>query len=285
VKREPNIIVNLTRGTIACDHAAIADRALPRMRGLLGRGFLLSGEGLLLQPAASVHTAFMRFPIDVVFLDRNQRVVKLVERMGAWRTASARHARSTLELPAGEAAARGIQVGDTLAVVVIPDDASELKAWSHERDLAPIRVRDTRHAGNHATGEPSIAATDSVDRVRVLLVGKDRRFRAVAGALLTRRGCSVALAEGLAKIGELVERTRPEVVVIDAGSSLTAAARTAARIQTLALPVGVVVVGDERVDRLSAMRVLEKWGSFDELYSAIANARPSGNRRSSNGHC
>lgn len=103
-------VFNLTRGTVICDHALIADRPLHRMRGLLGRRALPAGEGLLLHPTASVHTAFMRFPIDVVFLDRDLRVVKLVESLRPWRMASARRARSTLELATGQAAARGIRV-------------------------------------------------------------------------------------------------------------------------------------------------------------------------------
>jgi uncharacterized membrane protein (UPF0127 family) len=112
-----NVIVNSTRGNIVCEHAVVADQALPRMRGLLGRRSLPSGEGLLLQPAPSIHTAFMRFAIDVVFLDRDLRVVKVVEALPPWRAASARRARSTLELAAGEASARGIRTGDTLSVV------------------------------------------------------------------------------------------------------------------------------------------------------------------------
>jgi uncharacterized protein len=87
------------------------------MRGLLGRRSLRTDEGLLLQPTSSIHTAFMRFPIDAVFLDGNLRVVKLVEGLRPWRAASARHARATLELAAGEAAARGIQIGDRLELV------------------------------------------------------------------------------------------------------------------------------------------------------------------------
>src|ERR1700758_1607997 len=109
-------MVNLTRGPVVCDHAVIADRAASRMRGLLGRSSLPAGEGLLLQPAPSIHTAFMRFPIDVIFLDRSRQVVKLVETLGPWRMASTRRAHAALELAAGQAAARGIKLGDRLAL-------------------------------------------------------------------------------------------------------------------------------------------------------------------------
>ena len=66
------------------------------MRGLLGRGGLESGEGLLLRPAGSVHMFFMRFPIDVVFLSRDGEVLKIVSDLRPWRTAGARRAKSAL---------------------------------------------------------------------------------------------------------------------------------------------------------------------------------------------
>lgn len=124
VECDPRPIVNTTRGSVVCEQAVIADQPLRRMRGLLGRRSLPSGEGLLLTPAPSVHTAFMRFPIDLVFLDRNLEVVRVVERLRPWRMASARRARLTLELATGEVAARGIEVGDTLEVVAAADAPS-----------------------------------------------------------------------------------------------------------------------------------------------------------------
>ena len=62
-------------GEVVVERCLVADRPWPRMRGLLGRASLPAGEGLLLRPAGSVHTFFMRFPIDVVFLDRELEVV------------------------------------------------------------------------------------------------------------------------------------------------------------------------------------------------------------------
>jgi uncharacterized membrane protein (UPF0127 family) len=84
------------------------------MRGLLGRRGLESGEGLLLRPASSVHTFFMRFAIDVVFLARGGEVLKVVPELAPGRTAAARGAKAVVELPAGEAARRGIAPGDRL---------------------------------------------------------------------------------------------------------------------------------------------------------------------------
>lgn len=86
------------------------------MRGLLGRSQLPAGEGLLLRPAGSIHTHFMRFAIDAVFLDGDSRVVAVRSAIRPWRMARARGAKSVLELGAGEAALRGIEVGDVLHV-------------------------------------------------------------------------------------------------------------------------------------------------------------------------
>lgn len=108
----------LTRedGRVVCEQLLVAARPLRRMRGLLGRASLPAGEGILLRPAGSVHTFFMRFPIDVVFLDREQRVVGIEPALAPWRTAGRRDAKAVVELAAGEAARRGLQVGERLSV-------------------------------------------------------------------------------------------------------------------------------------------------------------------------
>ncbi len=84
------------------------------MRGLLGRSGLPEGEGMLFPRTGSVHTMFMRFPIDVVFLDAEMRVLSVREAVPAWRTVKQRGAKATLELTAGEAARVGIAPGDRL---------------------------------------------------------------------------------------------------------------------------------------------------------------------------
>ena len=98
-------------GTIVCERCVLADTALTRMKGLLGRRELPSGEGIWLKPASSVHMAFMRFAIDAVFLDRDDRVVKIAEDLRPWRMAGSRGAKSVIELPAGEAKRRGLTTG------------------------------------------------------------------------------------------------------------------------------------------------------------------------------
>jgi uncharacterized membrane protein (UPF0127 family) len=110
-----NLIVNLSRATIVCERAVIADHAPARMRGLLGRSELPGGEGLLLRPAPTIHTAFMRFAIDAVFLDSELTIVKLCPNLKPWRVAGASGGRAVLELADGEIARRGLAVGHRLA--------------------------------------------------------------------------------------------------------------------------------------------------------------------------
>jgi len=99
---------------VVCERCDVADHLVARMRGLLGRSDLPQGEGMLLRPAGSVHTFFMRFPIDVVFLNEENEVVKVVHRLAPWRAAGMKGARSVLELASGEAESRGIEVGSTM---------------------------------------------------------------------------------------------------------------------------------------------------------------------------
>ena len=106
--------VRTTEGVVVCRQCEFANTIVSRMRGLLGRRGLAAGEGLLIAPAPSVHTFFMRFPIDVVFLDKAQTIVKITHSLVPWRTAFARKAFATLELPAGTAVALGLEPGTAL---------------------------------------------------------------------------------------------------------------------------------------------------------------------------
>jgi uncharacterized membrane protein (UPF0127 family) len=101
-------------GNVVCERCTLARNPYSRMRGLLGRTGLAQGEGLLLQPAGSIHTFFMRFPIDAVFLDRERRVVDIAPNVRPWRTAGAKRSRAVLELAAGEAARVGLRPGHVL---------------------------------------------------------------------------------------------------------------------------------------------------------------------------
>lgn len=109
---------------------------------------------------------------------------------------------------------------------------------------------------------------------RVLVVATDRRFRAVTSALLSRRGCEVSVHPPGGDIRAQAARERVDVVVIDATASLTAAAHTAARLETLDPKVGLVAVSSDPSKRLAALPVIPKWGSLEGLYRAIERARP-----------
>lgn len=96
------------------DRAATAPR---RMVGLLGRSGIAQDEGLWIVPTKSIHMFFMRFPIDVVFLDRALQVVRVHEDVRPWRTAGGgKFAHSVLELPQGTAAFHNLRVGDRLVI-------------------------------------------------------------------------------------------------------------------------------------------------------------------------
>jgi uncharacterized membrane protein (UPF0127 family) len=100
-----------TDGGVVCDACLVADSPLTRLVGLLGRDGLADDEGLLLCGTSTIHTWFMRFPIDAVFLDRDLRVVDVVEDLGPWRWSGRRKAQNVLELAAGSAGERGLRAG------------------------------------------------------------------------------------------------------------------------------------------------------------------------------
>lgn len=96
---------------------ARANTFLARLAGLMFRKSLRPLEGLLLSPCRSVHTCFMRFPIDIVFLSDDYRVVGVVERLPPWRVAGGHvGTRQVLELVAGSVQQIRIQLGDYLCL-------------------------------------------------------------------------------------------------------------------------------------------------------------------------
>ena len=110
-------IVNETKSTDLATRATVADGFFSRMRGLLGRRDLPQGEGLVIVPCKSVHAAFMRFPIDVLFLDRSG-VVQHAMQLMPWRFSPVvRAAHIVLELPCGTIAAAGTAPGDVIRIV------------------------------------------------------------------------------------------------------------------------------------------------------------------------
>src|SRR5690348_6485517 len=108
------LVRNSTRNRVLADAAEVADSAATRRKGLRGRDALHPGEALWITPCEAVHTWGMKFPIDVVYLDRKKTVRKVRKAMGAWRVSACLLAHSVLELPAGSITRTQTCVGDHL---------------------------------------------------------------------------------------------------------------------------------------------------------------------------
>ena len=107
---------NETRDTVLAEAADLANTSATRRTGLLKHERLEAGDGLWIVPCESVHTFFMKFPIDLVYLDKKRKVRKVRHAVPAWRLSACLTAHSVLELPAGTLERTGTMVGDELAV-------------------------------------------------------------------------------------------------------------------------------------------------------------------------
>jgi uncharacterized protein len=106
---------NLTRGTRLTERGRVADNAISRLVGLLRDKMLAEGDGLWIVPCNSIHSFWMKFEFDAIFLDKNLRVVHLMQEMKPWRISKlVFSAHSVLEVPAGLIARSATEVGDTL---------------------------------------------------------------------------------------------------------------------------------------------------------------------------
>lgn len=113
--RKRFLVKNQTQATTVAENVQLADTPRARRIGLLAHRSLRAGEGLWIVPTQAVHTIGMRFPIDVIFLDRNRKVRRIYHRLRPFRlTRFVWRASSALEVPAGTAAASGTKVGDEL---------------------------------------------------------------------------------------------------------------------------------------------------------------------------
>ena len=108
--------IRLERGPVVCERGVLAVTAWTRSKGLLGRSGLDPDEGLWIQPTGSIHRWFMRFAIDVVYADKEGRVLKLVRGIRPWRMSACRGAKVALELPVGAIDRAGVEVGDHLVI-------------------------------------------------------------------------------------------------------------------------------------------------------------------------
>jgi len=120
-------ISNVTRQVELAGCIDVADCNQKRRKGLLGRKELRAGEGLWIVPCEAIHTFGMRFPIDLVYLDRDKRVKKVRHEVPPWRLSACLSAHSVLELAPGSIRTTGTSPGDRLefSLVEAPEDRSK----------------------------------------------------------------------------------------------------------------------------------------------------------------
>lgn len=110
------VLVNTTKKTILSDRCHFANTVLKRMIGLLNRRKFAEGEGLLFDRCYGVHTFGMRFPIDVLFLDKDLHVIRAVKALLPYRTSVVRKAVYVLELPVGALENTRTEEGDQIQI-------------------------------------------------------------------------------------------------------------------------------------------------------------------------
>jgi uncharacterized protein len=127
----PRQAINRTRGTVLASQLELAGSGETRRKGLLGREGLAPGTGLWIVPCESVHTFFMRFAIDLVYLDRKHTVRKVRTAVGPWRVSACLSAHSVLELPAGTIVSSQTERGDTVEIAIAPSEKVEEETATH----------------------------------------------------------------------------------------------------------------------------------------------------------
>jgi uncharacterized membrane protein (UPF0127 family) len=236
-------------GQVICARCRLADTPIARVKGLLGRRELGDDEGMLLATGA-IHTSFMRFPIDVAFLDRNFVVLRTIGTMKPWRVAWQRRAHAVVELPSGSLERAGVQPGERMSLV--------------------------RHAPTPASEGPQRRASDDA-ALRVAVASPDSRFLRVAQFLLSRQAFDVATFRDTRSL--MKSPTPSDVVVLDSSTSLATTARVMRELSVVNPATRFVVVGEAPPNgdgEVSGhtLRVLPKWGSFDRIVEEIVLASP-----------
>lgn len=118
-------LINARTGQVVASAVEVARTRADRCRGLLGRDHLDRSAALVLSPCWAIHTAFMRFSIDVMFVDHDGEVVRVVRELGAWRMAAVRRARAVIELSGGSLLGCDIRIGDRLYLLSVSGIGAE----------------------------------------------------------------------------------------------------------------------------------------------------------------
>ncbi|WP_456481438.1 DUF192 domain-containing protein [Methanopyrus sp.] len=213
-------VINRSKGTVLAYSAEIAESFLARLRGLMFRRKLEEGEGLILRPPyrgrrrCAIHTFFMRFPIDVVFLADGE-VVDVVERLKPWRVyVPEEPPEEIVELPAGIVSATDTEVGDSVEVVV-GDLESELAVRILNRKLVTRKLAQVIMRAVAKSGLQGEVFYNK-DTGCIHISGEDKYI--VADTIKETFGDSIEIIEGRAKI--LSDDHSLVVIVKDAHSVL-----------------------------------------------------------------
>jgi uncharacterized membrane protein (UPF0127 family) len=245
-RRKGTLTLRRDDGRIVCESVEVADRWGLRLRGLLGRRELPSGTGLLLRPSFSIHTAFMRFPIDAVFLDHDLVVLRIEQTMRPFRTASCRGAREVVELAPGECARRGLAVGDRVA-------------WASYADAPDV------------SAEHVLAHTETSGRV--LVASRDARFVKLAGFLLRQQGLEPVAVTPDRLQSALESEENISVVVLDGHDAVAEALAEANAARALRPEIPILIVGETRASERAPIgtKIYDKWNETDELMAAVGS--------------
>jgi CheY-like chemotaxis protein len=207
---------------------------------------------MVLRPAFAIHTHFMHFPIDVVFLDSDQVVIAIERNVRPWRTASCRGAREVVELAAGECDRRGLEVGDRVA-------------WA-SRSVSDARADTTGSMWEDAP-EP---------RARILVASRDPRFVKLARFLFEGRGFEVEELSTPDRFVDGIADTDADIVVLDGGGDVASALRTVNRLRAQRPELAVVVAADTGGRSPAGTRVFDRWNETEELLHDVERVLAEG---------
>lgn len=110
-------IFNKTKGVCIVENAQVARTFLQKLVGLMFRDSIAKDEALIFHNVNSIHMFFMRFPIDVVYLDKDNKALKIKHSLKPWRMSSCMRAKATIELPSRKAQETATEIGDILEFI------------------------------------------------------------------------------------------------------------------------------------------------------------------------
>ena len=203
----------------------------------------------------------MRFPIDAIFLDADQVVIRVEHEVGPWRTVSCRGAREVVEMAAGESRRRGLEVGDRVA-------------WA-SRSAADARAERTNGTFDDEDDEP---------RARILVASSDPRFLRLARFLLGGRDLEVEELTTPERLPEAILEPTIDLAVLDGADAVADALRTANATRARRPEIPVIIAADTGGKSPTGIRVFDRWNETEELLldverrlsERVAGAAPPG---------